>query len=180
MLGLGKTGRGGAQAATSAARCRDIYNRHAAALYRQALLMLGDPARAESVACEVIADECALAPVAGRSEDEARYRLAAAVFRRSRQLATDHEQQDRVPRPRSSPGAVSSLDPGGLLSQQERGALGLVLFGGFGYVDASTVLGVRPREVAALVRTALLTLTPPAAAAARPGHQARTPATGGQ
>jgi hypothetical protein len=179
MLGLGKTGRGDAPA-VRAAHCRDIYHHHAAALYRQALLMLGDPARAESVACEVIADECALAPVPGRSEDEARHRLAAAVFQSCQQQATRREQQDRVPRPRSSPGVASPLDPGGLLSEQERGALGLVLMGGIGYADASAVLGVRPREVAALVRTALLTLAPPAAATTGPGDQARMPATGGQ
>lgn len=45
---------------------------------------------------------------------------------------------------------------GGLLSAKERGALGLVLIGGLGYVRASSVLGIRPRDMAALLRTALL------------------------
>jgi hypothetical protein len=52
------------------------------------------------------------------------------------------------------------------LSEKERGALGLVLFGGLGYVQASTVLGIGPRDMAALLRTVMSRLAISSAAAA--------------
>lgn len=60
MFGLGKTRTVGTPAATSRARRKVIYQRHAAALYGQALLMLDDSALAENVVCDAIVDECAL------------------------------------------------------------------------------------------------------------------------
>ena len=114
MLGLGKNGTVGVFARASPARSRDVYQRYATGLYRQAFLTLGDPALAGHVTREVIVDECALPPVAEQGEDDTRYRLAESVFRRCQQLAAD------------------CVDPGRLLSETERGALGLVLIGGLG------------------------------------------------
>lgn len=89
MLGLVKNGTVGVFARISSARSRDIYQRYATGLYRQAFLTLGDLALAEHVTREVIVDECALAPVAGQGEDDMRHRLAESVFRRCQQLAAD-------------------------------------------------------------------------------------------
>ena len=97
MRGLGKTRAAGAPAAASRARREVIYQRHAAALYRQALLMLDDPALAESVVCDVIVDECELVPAQEHGEDEARYRLAQSVFRRCQQLAAGPGRHRRLP-----------------------------------------------------------------------------------
>src|SRR5712691_13210655 len=93
MLGLGKTGTVRASGPASSARSQDIYQRYAAALYRQALLTLDDSAVAEHVVCDVIVNECALAAMPPHGEDD-----------------------------------------------KERGALGLVLFGGLGYLRPSRVL----------------------------------------
>jgi hypothetical protein len=167
MLGLGKSGtvRGCATGSPARSRGADLYDRYAAGLYRQALLALGDPAAAEQVVCEVIAGECALVSAPGHGEDDTRYRLAQSAFLRCQALAAAApEQQDRHPGQRSSVHAAGPADPGGLLSRTERGALGLVLFGGLGYARASTVLGIRPRDMAALLRTALLRLAASSAA----------------
>jgi len=93
MLGLGKTGTVRASGPVGSARSQDIYQRYAAALYRQALLTLDDSAVAEHVVCDAIVNECALAAMPPPGEDD-----------------------------------------------KERGALGLVLFGGLGYLRASRVL----------------------------------------
>jgi hypothetical protein len=66
MLGLVKNGTVGVFARASPARSRDIYQRYATGLYLQAFLTLGDSALAEHGTREVLVDECALAPVAGR------------------------------------------------------------------------------------------------------------------
>ncbi len=73
MLGMGKTGSVRASATASSPRCRDIYQRYAAALYRQALLTHHDSALAEQAVCDVIVNECALALVPEHGEDDARY-----------------------------------------------------------------------------------------------------------
>jgi len=166
MIEPGKTWAAGTSAAASRARREVIYQRHAAALYRQALLMLDDSALAENVVCDVIVDECALVPAQERGEDETRYRLAQSVFRRCQQLAARPGRQDRRPRQQSSLGVYGCVDPGGILSEKERGALGLVLFGGLGYAQASTVLGIRPRDMAALLRRVMSRLAISSAAAA--------------
>ena len=89
MLGSSKTGAVRAFVTASSARSRDadLYRRYAAGLYRQALLTRGDPALAEHVVCDVIVNECALARIAERGEDDARYRLTELVLRRCQQLA---------------------------------------------------------------------------------------------
>lgn len=99
MLGLVKNGTVGVFAGASSARSRDIYQRYATGLYLQAFLTLGDSALAEHVTREVLVDECALAPVAGRGC-----------------------------RPAQPPSGdlADCVDPGGLLSEMERGALGRV------------------------------------------------------
>ena len=180
MLGLGKNGTVGVFAGASPARSRDIYQRYATGLCRQAFLTLGDLALAEHVTREVIVDECALAPVAGQDEDDIRHRLAESVFRRSQQLAADPAGRGCRPARPPSGDVADCVDPGGLLSEMERGALGLVLIGGLGYVRASTVLGICPRDMAALLRTALLRLGTSSSAVVEDGSQIGGPAAGGQ
>ena len=51
------------------------------------------------------------------------------------------------------------------------GALGLVLIGGLGHVRASRVLGICPRDMAALLRTALLRLATSSAAVAETAEE---------
>jgi hypothetical protein len=89
MLGSGTTGAVRAIVMGSPARSRDtdLYRRYAAGLYRQALLTRGDPALADHVVCDVIVNECALARISERGEDDARYRPTESVFRRRQQLA---------------------------------------------------------------------------------------------
>ena len=95
MLGLVKNGTVGVFARASSARSRDIYQRYATGLYRQAFPALGDLALAEYVTREVLVDEYALA---------------------------------RGCRPAQPPSGdvADCVDPGGLLSEMERGALGRV------------------------------------------------------
>jgi hypothetical protein len=73
MLGLGKTGTVRGSATVSPARSQEIYQRYAVALYRQALLDFDDPAPAGHVACDALVNECALAAISGRGENDARY-----------------------------------------------------------------------------------------------------------
>jgi len=82
MLGLGKTGTVRASATASSARSRDVYQRYAAGLYRQALLTLDDPALAEHVVSDVVVNERALALVPERGEDSARYRRVLGIYPR--------------------------------------------------------------------------------------------------
>jgi hypothetical protein len=60
---------------------------------------------------DVLADECALVPVAEDGEDDTRYRLAESVFRHREQLATDPAW--RGGRPASPP--AGDVDPDALL-----------------------------------------------------------------
>jgi len=82
MLGLDKTDTVRASATASSARSRDIYQRYAAALYRQALLTFDDSALAEHVVYDVIVNESALALVPERGEDNARYRRVLGIYPR--------------------------------------------------------------------------------------------------
>ena len=149
-------------------RSGDIYRRYVSGLYRQALLTLDDPALAVRVVSDVAADECA--PARGRGEDDVRHRLAESVFRRCQQLASDPARRDCRPVP--PPGDVAGrVGPGGFLSEHEREALGLVLIGRLGYVRASRVLGICPRDMAALLRTALLRLATSSATVAETAEE---------
>ena len=165
MPGSGNNGTVRVLLTDGSARSADIYQNYAGGLYRQALLSLGDSALAVRVVCDVIADERALAPARECGGDDIRHRLAVSVFRRCQQLAADPARRDCRPVP--SPGNTAGrAGPGGFLSEQERGALGLVLIGGLGCVRASRVLGICPRDVVALLRTASLRLATSSAAVA--------------
>jgi hypothetical protein len=153
------------------ARSGDIYQGYASGLYRQAFLTLGDTALAVRVVSDVIADECAPAPAWGYGEDDVSHRLAESVFRRCQQLASDPARRDGRPVPPSGD-VAGRPGPSGFLTEQERGALGLVLIGGLGYVQASRVLGICPRDMAALLRTALLRLATSSAAVAETAEEA--------
>jgi len=170
MLRSGENGTVRTLATGDSARVRDVCQRYAPGLYRQAFLTLGDSAAAEHVVRDVLVDECALAPVEC-GEDDTRYRLAESVFRHCQRLAADPVW--RCYRPASvSPGAATSdADPDGLLSETERAALGLVLVAGLGYAQASGVLGISPHDMAALLRTVLLRLAAASAAAVEDGNQ---------
>ena len=89
MLRSGKNGavRAFVMASSTRSRDADLYRRYAAGLYRQALLTRGDPMLAEYDVCDVIVDECALARIPERDEDDARYRRTELVLRRGQQLA---------------------------------------------------------------------------------------------
>jgi hypothetical protein len=178
MRGFGKTGtiRAPAMASSDRSRAEDIYDHYGDGLYRQALLTLGDSALAEHVVCDVIVDECVLFPPRGRGEAEARHRLAESAFRRCQQLAAGDDCSPRRP---PSAGVADCIDPGGLLSGTERGALGLVLFGGFGYVRASRVVGIRPRDMAFMLHAVLRRLTTSSAGAVEDGRQVRRSVAGG-
>ena len=149
MLGLGKNGTVGVFAKASSARSRDIYQRYATGLYRQA---------------------------PGQGEDDMRHRLAESVFRRCQQLAADPAGRGCRPAQPPSWDVADRVDPGGLLSETERGALGLVLIGGLGYVGASSVLGICPRDMAAMLGTALLRLGTSSDAVVEDGSQVGGPA----
>ena len=88
MFGLGKIAAVRGSATVSPARSQEIYQRYAVALYRQALLNLDDPGSAGHVACDALVNERALAAMPERGENDARYRLAESVFRRSRKPTT--------------------------------------------------------------------------------------------
>jgi hypothetical protein len=90
MRGSGKTGAVRALVTVGSARSRDadIYRRYAVGLYRQALLTRGGQALAEHAVCDVIVNERALARIAERGEDDARYRLTESVLRRGRQVVS--------------------------------------------------------------------------------------------
>ena len=83
MLGLGKTGTVRPSAAGSSGHSRDIYRRYAVALYTQALLTVDDPALAEQVVYDVAVNECALALVRERGEDNARHRRVLGIYPRA-------------------------------------------------------------------------------------------------
>jgi hypothetical protein len=134
MVRSGKHGAVRPPGTATSSRDRDIYQRYATGLYRQAFLTLGDSALAEHVVRDVIVDECALAPAPGYGEGDAPGRLAESVFRRCQQLAADPAWRHRLPAPRLPADVAGGVDPGGLLSAKERGALGLVVIGGLGYV----------------------------------------------
>ena len=88
MLGSGKTGAVRTRVTDGSARSRDadLYRRYAVGLYRQALRSRSDPALAEQVVRDAVVNDCALARIAERGEDDARYRRTESVLRRCRQV----------------------------------------------------------------------------------------------
>jgi hypothetical protein len=161
MLGFGGVSPAYASATVNAPRIRDadIYDRHAAGLYRQALLTLGDAGMAAQVVSDVIVAECTRIPEAAGDGDEASCRLPVSAYRRCQELASELGWLDRPPRRRVAEGVGGCIDRGWLLSRKERGALGLVLFGGLGYVQASHEAAISPLLMAALLHAVLHRLT---------------------
>ncbi|MGD0556105.1 MAG: hypothetical protein ABSA93_14125 [Streptosporangiaceae bacterium] len=154
------------------ARDRDavIYDRHATGLYRQALLTLGNTELAEQVVCDVITSACVGAPASAGEDGDADYRLAVLAYRRCQELVGGSGWRAGVPAPQPPESLAGCIDPGGL-SSQERGALGLVLFGGLGYVQASREAAITPDGMAALLRAVLRKLAAPAP---DPAHEVPT------
>jgi hypothetical protein len=138
----------------------EIYHRHAATLYGQALLILGDEGLAEQVAGDVIVDECARPPTAQEDADEASRRLAVSVLRRCQRLRTDQARRDRLSRRRLRGGGGGCVRAGSpwVVHSREREALALVLFGGLEYRQAGRELALPASETAALLRAALISL----------------------
>jgi hypothetical protein len=142
-------------------RARDakIYDHYAAGLYRQALLTLDDAGLAEQVVCDVLVDECVRPPQDAAdvaSAGNASHRLAVSAYWRCQELAGPG-RRDR-PREQRPPESLAGCAGPCSLSQKERGALGLILFGGLSYVQASRELAISPPEMADLSRAALLGL----------------------
>jgi hypothetical protein len=121
----------GAESAPGA-EARDIYERHADGLYRQAVLTLGDSGAAGGIVADVLIAEYARSQVPGDDAAVGR-RLAVSVYWRCQWAALGADR----------PGV------------RERGALALVRFGGLDYRQASAELAIAPAEMAALLRTAL-------------------------
>lgn len=165
MRGFGTTPRARAPVPADAPcdRDADIYDCHAPALYRQALLTLGDAGMAEQVVCDVIVEECVRPSISSGDGHDAGYRLAVSAYRRCQELPGGLARRNRAPGQRLPGSFASRIDPGGLLSGKERGALGLVLFGGLGYGQASRELAIAPADIAALLRAVLHRLTTSAA-----------------
>jgi hypothetical protein len=149
-LGQGPATRAG----TSPDRAAEIYQRLAAPVYGQALLILGDEIVAERVTRDVIVEEVARAPLAAESANEASRRVALSVLRRCQEVALD---RGRVPRRR--PGGGVRPRSQRVRRSMEREALALVLFGGFEYRQVAQALAISASEAAALLRTAMLSQT---------------------
>ena len=155
MTGYGKQP-GGQAAAAAASLRRDqaVYDRHAAGLYRQALLTLGDAGLAEQVVSDVITDECLRSPAP--DADGAPYRLGVSARRRCQELVSGPAWRNRLSGPVD--GMPGCFAPRGL-SVRERAALALVIFGHLGYVEAAGELAIPPADMAALLLAVLHKLT---------------------
>jgi DNA-binding CsgD family transcriptional regulator len=132
----------------------EIYDRHAATVYRQALLMLGDERQAGRIAREVIVAECALPPAAPRDASRVTARLAVSTMRRCQELTAGRVAEERTGPGRHARGRLGLPDP----QAREQALLGLVLFGGMGYHEAARELGISPPTAAAMLRSALIRL----------------------
>jgi hypothetical protein len=135
----------------TAAGVRDgqIYDAYAAGLYGQALLTLDDAGMAEQVVCDVLVAECVRPLPPEASADSVRNRLAVSAYRRCQELNAAHERHDD--RAMRQPAGTLARCAGSVrLSRRERGALGLVLFGGVRYVEATGELAISPPDMALL------------------------------
>ncbi len=159
MPGSGKPALSRAAAVASVTSRRDgaIYDCHAAGLYRQALLTLGDVGMAEQVVSDVILDEC-LRSAPPEGADAAGIRLGISAFRRCQDLAGDAAWRSRRSGRRGSGSGLDCIAPAGL-SGGERAALALVIFGGSGYVEAARELAIAPADMAAVLCAVLSKLT---------------------
>lgn len=159
MLGFGNNCLAPVTASVPYDRDAHFYDRYASGLYRQVLLTLDNAHLAEQVVCDVLVDECVRPRASEGEEDNAGYRLAVSAYQRCRELADGPSWQDRQAEQRSPERVTGCIDPDGLLSEKERAGLGLVLFGGLGYVQASRELAISPSDMAALLHTVLRRLT---------------------
>jgi hypothetical protein len=112
-------------------------------LYRQALLTLGELGMAEQVVSDVILNECQRPALPENHEAAAELRLVISACRRRRDLAGDTAWQSRHSGRRQTGNDLDCIAPAGL-SGRERAALALVIFGGFGYVEAAYELAIAP------------------------------------
>ena len=140
---------------------KDVYDRHAGNVYRQALFTLDDAVMAEQVVSDVIVEEC-VRPAAVICGQDAERRLAVCTYRRCLELASSPEWTSRVHARRT--GDCVSCASLGSLTARERGVLGLALFGALAYRQVGVDLGICASDVAAMLRAVLVE-----AAAAKPG-----------
>jgi len=143
-------------------RDAEIYDRHAAAVYGQALLMLADEALAGQVARDVIVAECALPAASPRVTARVSARLAVSTLRRCQELLAGRPREERAARGRHARGGSVPPGPDG----RTQALLGLVLFGRMEYREAADELAISPSRAAALLREALA--APGAAPGSRP------------
>jgi hypothetical protein len=149
MLRLATDAAGPAWATAAGHTDEDVYDRHAGNVYRQALFTLDDAAMAEQVVSDVIVAEC-MRPAAVIRGQDAERRLAVSAYRRCMDLADSLAWTSRV-RARRTTGCARL----GALTAKERGALGLVFFGGAGYRQAGVDLGISASDMAVLLRSAI-------------------------
>lgn len=138
----------------------ETYDRHAGNLYRQALFTLGDAELAEQVVSDIIVEEC-VRPAAGICGQDAASRLAIFAFWRCKELADSGARKSGIP-VRCTGNLTSCL---GGLNAEDRGVLGLMLFGGLRYRQVGADLGISASEASTLLRAVLVK----AAAAERDG-----------
>jgi hypothetical protein len=153
-VGLAKPGaaRGIVPDAVAGRTDEDVYDRHAGNVYQQALFTLHDTEMAEQVVSDVLVEECVRAADVACGHNTSG-RLAASAYLRCMELAGSRAWKSRT-RARRIGDCAACAGPRGLTAT-ERGALGLVLFGGLGYRQAAVDLGLSASDMAALLRTAL-------------------------
>jgi hypothetical protein len=139
-------------------RGAEIYDRHAAAVYGQALLMLDDAGLAGEIARDVIVAECALPAASPRVAARVSARLAVSTLQRCQERMAAEARKGGAPPGRHARGQSASPATGGPASDgKERALLGLVLFGGMGYREAARELAISPARAAVLLRAELVT-----------------------
>jgi hypothetical protein len=143
-----------ADGGTGRDRAAEIYDRYAAVLYSQALLILGDERMAEQVACDVILDELT-GPAVPREGADAASRMAVSVLRRCQALLASGSWPDQAATYRPPGTGTARISWRDFLTSKEREVLGLVLFGGLDSRQAARQLAIPARQAAALLRTAL-------------------------
>jgi hypothetical protein len=165
MLGFARKSRGPSWPAMRAPgqQAGSAHDGYAVGLYRQALLTLGDVSLAEHVVLTVIVDECIQHGPPDADARAAARRLAISTYWRCQELGRNRGQRSRSGARLVPAGTPGDTDPAAL-SVQERGIIGLMLFGGLGYAEASSELAIPPDDLAVIVRAALRRLAVPAAA----------------
>ncbi len=159
-------------ALSSLERTEELYDRHAANLYWQALFTLDDCAMAEQVVGDVLVEEC-VRPGAAICGQDSRGRLAVAAYRRCMELTgSPPARSPRAPACRTA----GCAGPVGLTAR-ERGVLGLVLFGGLGHRQAGPDLGISASDTAALPRAAVGNAAAAMSRSSRPSTKASSDAT---